>query len=531
MFRKRLTLALIVLAAAALLQGGLAWWAIESASVQVLRGRVASDLLKGHHELATTKQRLRNWTSQVLLRADVGMAERDDHLDDMRKNLDALQALAHRAAALDSDNPSAQTQLKQRLNALAILRDSVQELEQTLRDVRPMPADADPADTWRAIKSVFDTSKGQDLRFLVAQTLASEQAATEHERKAADLALYWLAGGVVLATLAIALFAAGLALFFAKTLQQPFRNLSEGAHALQRGDLQHRMTEHGYDEFAAIARTLNTMAGELQAHRAREDQTRHELEQQVQARTAELEQALRSLQDIDTSRRQLFADISHELRTPTTAIRGEAEIALRGQVKPIAYYQEALQRIAETAMQLGRVIDDLLTMARSENQALSIQPTAVKVAKPVQEALQQVKPLQHDKSLHMNWVQDTPEDLVLCCDAQRLRQLLVLLLDNAMRYSHAGARVTLHTQCEAQVWRVDVTDHGIGIPAHELPHVFDRHFRGESARKHRADGVGLGLALARMLAHAHGGSLDIQSLVGQGTTVTLRIPLQTEAQT
>jgi signal transduction histidine kinase len=267
------------------------------------------------------------------------------------------------------------------------------------------------------------------------------------------------------------------------------------------------------------------MADELQQHREREAQARHELELQVQARTAELQQALQTLQHIDASRRQLFADISHELRTPTTAIRGEAEIALRGKSKPADDYQESLRRIAETATHLGRVIDDLLTMARSDTQSLSIQPQTVLASVPAQEALQQVQALAAERSVSVAWINQAPGEQTLWCDGPRLRQLLVLLLDNAIRYSHAGGQVSLSTRIEAHQWVAEVSDQGIGIPAQELPKVFERHYRGEQARRHRADGVGLGLSLARVLAQAHQGTLSMVSHVQQGTCVTLRLPL------
>ncbi len=524
MFRQRLSLALACLALASLLQGALAWWAIESASAQVTRGRVASDLLKGHLQLAASKQRLRSWTSQALLRSNVDTAERDAHLSDMRRTLLALEVLTDKALALDTNTTRAQADWRERQDTLAVLSRSVGELEAALRTVRPLPPDADRSATWDAISQTFDTSQGQDLRQRVAQTVAREQAAEARERDAADRALVRLAGGVLLATIAIALLATALALYFAKALRRPLHNLSDGAQALQRGELHHRIHARGADEFAAVARTLNAMAVELQQHRERETQARHELERQVQARTAELEQALQTLQRLDISRRQLFADISHELRTPTTAIRGEAEIALRGKPKTSDDYQDALRRIAETATHLGHVIDDLLTMARSDSQALSIQPTRVAAADPVREALQQMQPLAQERTMCLDWTNAAPADLALWADGPRLRQLLVLLLDNALRYSNPGAEVRLHTRLDGADWVAEVSDQGIGIPEHELPHVFERNYRGEHARRHRADGTGLGLPLAQALAAAHGGGLSLASSAGQGTTVCLRLP-------
>jgi signal transduction histidine kinase len=113
----------------------------------------------------------------------------------------------------------------------------------------------------------------------------------------------------------------------------------------------------------------------------------------VAARTAELKGALQALRQADARRRQLFADISHELRTPTTAIRGEAEITLRGRDREAAEYRAALQRIVETSRQLGAVIDDLLAMARSDIDALALARRPIDLAEPLAEALAQAAPL------------------------------------------------------------------------------------------------------------------------------------------
>lgn len=526
MFSRRLSLALVCLALAALLQGALAWWAIESASAQVARGRVASDLVKGHWQLAASKQRLRSWTSQALLLPHANPAERDEHISDMRQTLTRLQALTEKALALDPDEARARRDWGERQDTLAILRYSVDELDLTLRQLRPLPTNADPAATWDAIKRTFDTSQGEDLRERVRQTIAREQEAEQRERNAADLALLKLAGGVLLATLAIALLASAFGLYFAKALRKPLKNLSSGAQALQRGELDHRIDERGTDEFAEVAHTLNAMAVELQQHRERETQARHELEHQVNVRTVELQEALQALQQVDASRRQLFADISHELRTPTTAIRGEAEIALRGKTKNSDDYQDSLRRIVEIAAQLGQVIDDLLTMARSDAQALCVQTQALLINMPVNAALAQVQALAQQRQVSVVWDNTAALDLMVCCDGNRLRQLLVLVLDNAIRYSTESAQVRLKTSTDGKHWQAQVQDWGIGIAADELPRVFERHFRGEQARRHRADGVGLGLSLARVLAQAHGGTLDIASAAGQGTTVSLSLPLQ-----
>lgn len=536
MFRKRLTVALGVLAVAALLQGGVSLWALQAASEKVYRGRVASDVLAGFLELYGTKQRLRAWLSQSLLGAPVDPQLREKLQNDMAVTLASLDAMAVLAAELDGDRNALQAEHHQRQEDLVVLHQSLDELRTAMASVQPQPLNANPVAVWSEITRVFDVSQGRDLRSLLDRNIAREKAALVRDRAAADSSLALVRTLALGAATSLALAAALLALYFARALRQPLEELSTGVEALQRGELQHRIPDHRHDEFSRFAQRVNTMAAEIAHHREREVQARHRLEDLVQARTAELEEALQTLRQLEARRRQMFADISHELRTPTTVIRGEADIALRGQDKPAEYYQGAMQRIVSSAKQLGGVIDDLLTMARNDIDTLALHRTPLDVAEPLQDAVEQARALGREHRVQVEYTSPAKSSCWrLLGDAQRLRQLFTLLLHNAVRYSHSAGRVQVQAASVADAngaaqWQLRVTDHGIGISADDLPRVFERNFRGENARLHRADGSGLGLGLpiAAMLAHAHGGRIDIDSQPGQGTTVSLWLPLLAE---
>jgi signal transduction histidine kinase len=449
---------------------------------------------------------------------------------DMRQTLDRLHALAAAAVALDDDEATQAERLR-RQDSLAVLSASLADLEGAVRTVEPLDAGADAQQAWQALSAVFDRAQGRDLRQLIADSVAREEMAVLRERTAADISLarmrnFWLAMAATLALLA-----AAAAVYFARALRKPLDQLSEGARALHQGQLRHRIPLEGADEFSAVARSMNDMAAELERHRAREAEQRQHLEDQVNARTAELREALDALRQADARRRQLFADVSHELRTPTTAILGEAEITLRGTDRPADEYKATLRRIVSTSRQLAAVIDDLLAMARSDIDALSLVKRPVDLAEIVQQAQVQAAALGTARSVH---VRAEPADQGPCWvlgDAQRLRQLLLTLLDNAVRYSpphsEVGIRLRVADGGAAGVGRsclVEVADNGIGISAHELPQVFERHFRGEAARRQRPDGSGLGLAIAQALSRAHGGHLELRSTVGKGTVARLTLP-------
>ena len=544
MLRRRLTLALLALATVVVLQGLGAVWVLNQAEQQVQRGRLASDIQLGFVELSATKKELRSWVAQLQQGAGADPAVRDALQATLRQRLDELQRLADAALALDGGSTGNAEQLR-RLDALAVLGGHLEALKRAIADTGPLQPGADARQAWAALSAVFEQAQGRDLRVLLADAIAREAEAVARERVAADRSMAWTRGLWLAMAATLALAALLAALHFARSLRGPLQQLSEGAQALEQGRLEHRVPPQADAEFGAVARSMNTMAAALAAHQAREADERLRLEAQVATRTTELQGALEALRQADARRRQLFADISHELRTPTTAIRGEAEITLRGRDRAADEYRAALRRIVDGSQQLAAVIDDLLAMARSDIDALALARRPIDLAEVVAEALAQAAPLAAERGVQLQGPASglaagsgsagspagagQPHWPVLA-DPQRLRQLLVVLLDNAIGYSHAGGRVQVLVRPQpstgdANALLLEVVDEGIGITDEELPQVFERHFRGAAARRHRAEGIGLGLAIARALAQAHGGSLTLASTPGQGTRACLRLPL------
>ena len=531
MFRRQLSGVLLVLAACIVLQGVGAVFALREAERQVVRGRVASDIHQGFLQLLATKQRLRSWVTQHKIGAGGHAEERDDLLQQMQQGLGELALLAQKAAALGLDGRNSEEHTA-RTDALQVLGYNVHELGQALMQLKTLPADMPARLGWDTLTEVFDKSEGRDLRELIAQSITRESAAMQRERLAADATLdriRWLWIGMALT---LALLALGATLYFARALRRPMDELVQGAHMLGQGLLKHRVPLNDQDEFSDVARSMNAMAAALEKHQQQETEHRQRLETEVRERTSALHEANQSLQQTDTRRRTLLADISHELRTPTTAIRGEAEITLRGSERSAAQYREALQRIVATSRQLGSVIDDLLAMARSDMESLSMVHQRVDMSEPLGDALAQAQALAGERHIQINAQAMAPSTVIVTGDAQRLSQLMLLMLDNAVRYSHPAGCVSLRWWCsdEASPTMVlEVVDQGIGIPAEELHQVFDRHFRGRMARLHRAAGSGLGLPIAKALAQAHGGTLTLESpadeTTGTGTRVQLFLPL------
>jgi signal transduction histidine kinase len=529
MFRLRLTFVLGLIAAVIVLAALLAALSLVAIERQVVRGRVASDIATSFIQLSAQKQRLRTWVAQMQQGTQADLAQRDELETAMQGTVQRLKVLVEQAIQLDGSVEAREEHLR-RAEALTVLERSVTALIKSVDEARPLAHNTDWRSAWDAHSRVFDIADGYDVRRLVAENIARESAAVQRERAAADARLAvvrWLWLGVAGALGVVTLFAL---FYFGRELRRPLQLLSEGADALQAGKLSHRIPLSGNDEFSEVARSVNALAAELEEHRQRESAQRQQLEEQVAARTGELADALTALREADSRRRRLFADISHELRTPTTVIRGEAEITLRGVDKPAVEYRQALARIVDTARQLGSVIDDLLSMARNDIDSLSLRRIPVDIDELAGEAVTQARPLAEQQGVSLIGPPRVTGGHVVQGDPLRLRQLLGILLDNATRYSRTGGcvRVEVLTQGReahhpARVL-LTIEDQGIGIPREELPHVFDRHFRGTQARQHSAEGSGLGLSIAQALAQAHGGSLILES-GASGTRAMLSLPV------
>lgn len=245
----------------------------------------------------------------------------------------------------------------------------------------------------------------------------------------------------------------------------------------------------------------------------------------------QLEESRRALQDSNEELKKLgemknrfFADISHELKTPLAVIRGEAEVTLRGKEKPVSEYQQALQYIVLLVDQLNKLVSDLLFLARSESGTVRIEKQEVALREVIEEALREGEILALKKGVALSLKGLPEEEIVLLGDPQRLKQLFMILIDNAINYSRAGGRVEVAWEREGGCGKITISDQGVGIPEESLPRLFDRFYRVEKT-KSMAMGTGLGLPIAKWIAEAHDGRIAITSRLDVGTTVTVSLPV------
>jgi signal transduction histidine kinase len=221
--------------------------------------------------------------------------------------------------------------------------------------------------------------------------------------------------------------------------------------------------------------------------------------------------------------RRFAADASHELRTPLAVLRGDIEVALRRERSP-EEYERVLKSSLEEIARLTKLTDDLLTLARSDADQSVLDVEEVRLDLLAGDARAYILPLADSAGITLRY--DAPDSpVVVEGDQKRLKQLLVNLLDNAIKYTPAGGSARLALAKDDSVAVIEVSDTGRGIPAGALPHVFERFYRQTDPRDTRVTGFGLGLAISKWIADAHGGSIDVESREGQGSRFTVRLPM------
>jgi len=220
---------------------------------------------------------------------------------------------------------------------------------------------------------------------------------------------------------------------------------------------------------------------------------------------------------------QVFvSNASHELRTPLTLIKATAEVGLRQQ--PGVSQREALQDIRQECDYMNRLVDDLLLLSRMDTHRLKLSREPIELMPLLDEVKSQAEKLAADRGVQMV---EGPLQGSVSGDPTRLRQALLILLDNALRYTPSGGTVRLETQANGRQWQILVSDTGYGIPARDLPHIFDRFYQVSRPEVDDNRSNGLGLSIAKGLMEAQGGSISIDSHEGAGTRAILSMPAAT----
>jgi signal transduction histidine kinase len=284
-----------------------------------------------------------------------------------------------------------------------------------------------------------------------------------------------------------------LGVFLARTLTRPLRELTTATRAVAAGHLEQRVSVQSQDELGDLAASFNQMSADLT--RARDQ------------------------------RRQMTADIAHDLRTPLSVILGHAEALRDGVIAPTP---EELDLIHDEAKRLNRLVDDLRTLSLAETGELQLTRRDVSPQQLVERMAAAYTPRAHQKGikLHSDIAPNLPD---IDIDPDRIQQVLGNLLDNALRHTPAGGAVTLSAanQPAAHTVTLSVRDTGPGIAPEDLPRIFDRFYRADKSRQRDQGGSGLGLAIAKSIVESHGGRIRVESRLGEGTQFHIDLPART----
>ena len=287
--------------------------------------------------------------------------------------------------------------------------------------------------------------------------------------------------------------AAGIALvvarWLARGMTQPLRDMAAAAHQMETGDYSQRVHTRSRDEVGQLATAFNRMSAELQ--------------------------------DLEQSRRDLLANVSHELKTPITAIRAHLENLLDGVEQPDP---ATLQVMLTQTERLGRLIEQLLELSRLESGELPLLREETPLAPLVTQVLSEIEVARSDRGVAVD--SQLPTDLPpVDADRERVHQVLFNLVDNAVRFTPAGGAVTVSAHAFNGSVEIRVADTGVGIPPEHLPRLFERFYRADPSRSREDGGTGIGLAIARSVVEAHGGHIKAESELGAGSVFTFDLPV------
>ena len=280
-------------------------------------------------------------------------------------------------------------------------------------------------------------------------------------------------------------------LLLANKALKPVDRITRTVAAIGRGNLSERVEEpRARDEIGRLAATFNEMLSKLEQAFARE--------------------------------RRFTADASHELRTPLAVLRGDIEVALRRE-RTTDEYRRVLTSSLEEIARLTKLTDDLLTLARSDAGEMVLELEPLSLDRLAKEAHTFLQPLAQSARVSLDYTEPA-SPVVVEGDQKRLKQLLVNLLDNAIKYTPAGGSARLSLRREGETAVVEVSDTGRGIPPEALPYVFERFYRQSDPGDGRVNGFGLGLAISKWIVDAHGGTIAVSSHTGSGSRFTVRLP-------
>lgn len=308
------------------------------------------------------------------------------------------------------------------------------------------------------------------------------------EQNFSNQVLYAIIRGIVLTSI----FAVLLGIALSKTIVTPLKELIRAVSQMSKGNFNEQLPVYSDDELGELSRSFNTMAEEIEKE--------------------------------TTIRQQMFADISHELKTPLTVLATKLETSLEHN-KPLA--TEDTAALYDEVIRLKSMVGEMQDLSRLEAKQTVLNKTLIDFRSFFSEFLTLIEAEAEDRKIDFQ-VEIAPSTDYCYADPYRLKQIVLNLVNNGLRYTQENGKVELKVESDEENFIITVTDNGMGISKEDLPYIFQRFYRAEKSRERSSGGSGLGLAITKGFIEAHGGTISVESTLGEGSSFKVTLPLYRE---
>lgn len=521
MFRHQLVVSLSLLLGLVLVQAWLTFWSFQNLTYHKERSLSAQQMLTDVVQFRADAKRLKVWLADFIITEKSNTQVRDNLFQRMEQHLNQLriqnrlfeQSIRHQDQLFSQAVNQNTLLLTQNLNAL----------KQALQTREVQALDSDEA-RWQTLLALFDKFQGADIQQVVNELIELHKAHVIQAEADADATRQF----IYIVLLSVTPFSLALMIFLSYLLlhrfNQAMRDLSSGAKRFAQGQLSEAIPAKGPQEFQDLARRFNGMAQHLDQAIQTQIQLQETTEEKVRERTAQLQHVVTQLHDAEQRQQGFLAELTHELRTPTTLILGEAELALRHTNSP--NHQQTLTRIIDSCQSLSSRIDDLIMVSRGQHALVSVALKPVSLADFYQALVKQCQDYQARLDFALTLTAPEQADKYqLYIDLEKMHLVFGILLENALHYQLDPLQVSLSMHLQPQTLSLVLADQGIGIDDTKMAQLFTRYSRGEQAKKMRPEGLGLGLPIAKTLVEAQDGVLHLAHNSPQGTKAIIDLPL------
>jgi two-component system phosphate regulon sensor histidine kinase PhoR len=339
----------------------------------------------------------------------------------------------------------------------------------------------------RRLDEPLELPDGEARLLRLAVPLTGVQAVTTEIR--------WMIG---LAGLLVIVLVTGLSLIVSRRVSKPIREIAAVAREIHGGNLEKRMPIESKDEIGELGVVLNEMLAKLNAD-------------------------IIQLRKLERVRSEFLGNVSHELRTPIFAVQGLLETLLNGALEDPKVNRDFLEKAHKNVIRLNTLLNDLIEISRIEFGEMKMSFRYFNVNEYLRSVVSELQPTAERKGISLAATLSTSDAVQVLGDKERLRQVMLNLIDNAIKYTERGGRVDVLARDEGETVRISVGDTGCGIPRDHLPRIFERFYRVDKDRSRELGGTGLGLAIVKHIVEAHGSKVEVESEVGKGSVFSFAL--------